>query len=96
MNELAFCEQCEKAFYRKRSTKITCSDSCRKQKSRGIEPEPYWHIDPVADRYTDFLETVFLEQPQLGIQLRRIRDKWGKNAMFAAIEAVMLSKGYRS
>lgn len=90
---MAFCEQCSKSFYRSRSTKKTCSDACRKARSRGIDPVPYWQIDTTADKYIDFLETVFMNQPALGVNLRRIREKWGKNAMYASIEAIMLAQG---
>jgi len=91
MTELATCVQCNRVFWRSRNTKTTCSDKCRKAKSRGNDAFPYWKIDNEIDRYTDFMELIIDQRPKLFIRLQQIRDRYGRNAMLAAIDTIHIA-----
>lgn len=91
MSELATCVQCQRVFWRKRNTKTTCSDKCRKSKSRNNDPVPYWKIDDQIDRYIDFMALVIDQRPQLYRRLNQIRDRYGQNAMLAAIDTIHIA-----
>jgi len=85
------CEQCFRYGYRKRNTKTTCSDKCRKQRQRGVKPKPYWDVDTMEQRYEDFLETALMHNPKLATRLQEIKSRYGQKAMLAAIDTISLS-----
>lgn len=85
------CVQCSRYGYRQRSTKTTCCDKCRKDKSLGKEPIPYWEIDTMTDRYEDFLQTALKNNARLATRLQEIKSRYGRNAMLATIDTISLS-----
>lgn len=90
-SQFAFCEQCDKGFWRQRSTKTTCSAACKQKKHRGIEPVPYWRINTTADRYEDFLALALEKEPKLATRLSEIKSRYGRNAMIAAIDVLHIA-----
>lgn len=91
MNEGFICSQCNRYSYRQRKTKDTCSGKCRTAKARGIEPKPYWEIDTTIDRYEQFMATALDQQPRLATRLQQIKERYGRNAMLAAIDAISIA-----
>lgn len=91
MREGFFCSQCGRFGFRSRNTKDTCSHACRKKKSRGVPYRAYWEIDTTQDRYEDFLQTALKGNDRLFTRLQQIKDRYGRNAMLATIDAIHIT-----
>ena len=87
MAQVGFCQQCGKVF-RGRSDKLYCGATCRKRAARGMEPQNWWESEEYDEskRYERIAEQIAQDVPEVYDDLRSIREKYGRRAMFAAMD----------
>lgn len=80
-----WCEQCGKLHWAKRSSKRFCTARCRVAFNRGQDPDtlelPNYQLERVAS-------LVALHNPVAFTELIEIKEKYGKNALDLALEAI--------
>lgn len=80
------CPQCGTWFFYERKTKRYCTDACRKQASRGVEP---------TDKNPNMLfgneqlaAAIAAHNPPAFKKLEKLKAKYGKNALDLCLEVL--------
>lgn len=88
------CKQCGRPVWAERSTKKYCTNACKQKAKRGVAFEWWYAIydDSQEIKDHDWLTIISDEQPKVFGMLQRMRDKYGRNAMLAALHILQQHK----
>lgn len=87
--KLRTCDQCGRYYRYHRSTSRFCSDKCRQQNKRGIEPVKWWRGVENADVAGQFLAELLAAHPAAHKQLQALRDRYGSGAFNDFVRVLM-------